>query len=465
MFPSRTLANRRPSVPGPGKWHFKVNTCQQRQSELYPDRPNGGAFGCGFDHQYGALGGHIGYYDRKSSRWSRDGKRVHEQGYSPDLIAAETVRIIDAHAASPKWRERPLFLWHATNAPHIHGETGGQPWTGKSELLEHFAHVCESGCDEIVGGARDTRHYAAVVLAMDQAFEATNRAMRRHGMLADALQVFLSDNGGPCHTSLCNRGLRGCKSTGFEGGHRAPALLHFPAMLGSARRRSSAPVHMVDFFATLVEAAAATQGGDGRRALLSARQAAPSSVSMWRQLDAARSFTEAPPHGGALAERVLVTQVAPATASVVQGNSYALVLTSNACSRANASADMYRYVPLQRSHGSEEKVFDLRRDPEQRTNIRHTSRGKFVAARLGHRYDAARSEALRLRNKAIAEGRMKGPNQGKGLVLSPHDYHCKHDRAAWFDETWSEVQANMCLGRRDDERTCAVESYCGGAEG
>ena len=85
---------------------------------------------------------------------------------------------------------------------------------------------------------------------------------------------------------------------------------------------------------------------------------------------------------------------------------------------------MYRYVPLQRSHGSEEKVFDLRSDPEQRTNIRHTSRGKFVAARLGHRYDAARSEALRMRNKAIAEGRMKGPNQGKGLVLSPHDYHC-----------------------------------------
>ena len=30
-----------------------------------------------------------------------------------------------------------------------------------------------------------------------------------------------------------------------------------------------------------------------------------------------------------------------------------------------------------------------------------------------------------------------------------------------------EVQANMCLGRRDEERTCAVESYCGcgGAEG
>ena len=60
---------------------------------------------------------------------------------------------------------------------------------------------------------------------------------------------------------------------------------------------------------------------------------------------------------------------------------------------------------------------------------------------------------------------MKGPNQGKGVVLPPHEYFCKHLRAAWFDETLSEVQGNICQGRRGEERTCAVESYCGGAEG
>ena len=78
---------------------------------------------------------------------------------------------------------------HATNAPHIHGEDHDQPdqpWTGKPELLERVAHVCESGCGD---RAYDTRHYAAVVLAMDEAFEATNAALQRHGMLDDALQV------------------------------------------------------------------------------------------------------------------------------------------------------------------------------------------------------------------------------------------------------------------------------------
>ena len=219
---------------------------------------------------------------------------------------------------------------------------------------------------------------------------------------------------------------------------------------------------MVDFFATLVEAAAVGQGRNGTRALLLASEAAPSSVSMWRQLDTARSFNEPLPHGGALAGRVIVTQVAPATGSVVQGNRYALVITSNACSKVNSTSDdMYRYVPLRREQGSEEKVFDLKRDPEQRKDIRHTSRGKFVAARLGRHYDEARDEAIRMRNMAIAEGRMKGPNQGRGVVLPPSEYFCLHVRHAWYDETWSEVQGDMCQGRREEERTCELESACG----
>jgi hypothetical protein len=66
-----------------------------------------------------------------------------------------------------------------------------------------------------------------------------------------------------------------------------------------------------------------------------------------------------------------------------------------------------------------------------------------------------------MRNTAIAEGRMKGSNQGKGVVLPPGEYFCIHVRDAWLDETWSEVQGDMCQGRREEERTCAIESACG----
>ena len=110
-----------------------------------------------------------------------------------------------------------------------------------------------------------------------------------------------------------------------------------------------------------------------------------------------------------------------------------------------------------------EKVFDLRKDPEQKDDIRHTSRGKLVAARLGQRYEEARSEAISRRNTAQAEGRMKGPNQGRGLVLPPGDYFCHHVRDAWFDEAWGEVKADMCTGRREEERIFAnaSSSSCG----
>ena len=97
----------------------------------------------------------------------------------------------------------------------------------------------------------------------------------------------------------------------------------------------------MDFFASFLEVAAVAHGSKGALALLSAREAAPSSVSMWRQLDDAAGFSETLPLGGALADRVLVTQVAPATGSVVEGNSYALVLTNDACSDAKSSSEMY----------------------------------------------------------------------------------------------------------------------------
>ena len=122
-----------------------------------------------------------------------------------------------------------------------------------------------------------------------------------------------------------------------------------------------------------------------------------------------------------------------------------------------------RYVPLRRNENVGEKVFDLRKDPEQRNDIRHTSRGKLVASRLGQRYDAARSEAISRRGTAIAEGRLKGSNQGKGVVLPPGDYFCRHARDAWFDETWAEVKGDMCQGRTEEERICAIGSSCYGS--
>ena len=74
-------------------------------------------------------------------------------------------------------------------------------------------------------------------------------------MLENALIAFMSDNGGPSMPIICNGGLRGGKGTPFEGGVRSPAFVYWPACLGRVQRMSGAPAHMVDWLATLAEAA------------------------------------------------------------------------------------------------------------------------------------------------------------------------------------------------------------------
>ena len=107
----------------------------------------------------------------------------------------------------------------------------------------------------------------------DAAVGSTIGALRRYHMLPSSLVLFLSDNGGPVMPSVCNGGLRGGKGTPFEGGVRSPAFVYWPACLGRVQRVSEEKAHMVDWLATLAEAAVighddATQQRLLRRAFL-----------------------------------------------------------------------------------------------------------------------------------------------------------------------------------------------------
>ena len=55
-----------------GKLHLNPRTCRHFGT--------GGAFGCGFDHQYGFLGGMSDYYEHHQT-WSRDGARAAQIGF------------------------------------------------------------------------------------------------------------------------------------------------------------------------------------------------------------------------------------------------------------------------------------------------------------------------------------------------------------------------------------------------
>lgn len=189
-----------------GKWHLGDASEEQPTAR-------------GFDHAYGLLGGWIDYatHERNGrSDWRRDGVELREEGWSTDLIARESVRLLEQRD-----RTQPLLLYVAFNAPHppLSPPPGAQV--------------------EKRNPARAQRETLKLVVAdLDRAIGAIVGAIERSPRARDTLVFFASDNGADPRFGGSNGELREGKATVFEGGIRVPALLWGPGRVapGSTRR-------------------------------------------------------------------------------------------------------------------------------------------------------------------------------------------------------------------------------------
>lgn len=416
-----------------GKFHFNPR--------LREAHPSGGSFGCGFDQQYGFVGGMTDYYDHHPS-WSRDGVRLREQGYATELFAAEAARIVRQHAAERP--HRPLFLWLALNAPHT-------PMQAPEAAVARFP----------ASYPPETRRYLAMVESMDSAFGVALEALRDTRMLPRALVLFLADNGGPMIPPVCNGGLRGGKGTPFEGGVRAPAFVRWPSCLGHQQRRSSAPAHMVDWLATFALAAAAGDGAEARaRRRQRLRRKAPHSASLWPALEG-RPLTPSSPLGP---RRQLVLQVAASSAGILRGK-WKLVIAAPRCLATPQDTPHTEPMPV---GGSGERfkadrfllwnVHGRNCSAREPTAARHGGGGAAGAAAAPPRGRecAARQEggrALVLHNGTNGE-RLRAA-QRAGARLQLFDLHADpHER---HDLLWSDNQRHELLISRRSNGTRRAE--------
>ena len=162
----------------------------------------------------------------------------------------EAVEIIESHQD----REEPLFLYLPLNSPHLPVSPSASA-KGKSQAGEYGDFTWET--DHVVGRVMD---------ALDAA-----------GMAENTLILFTSDNGGLWHwwefpafddggkaptTSRgdyvkqfghqSNADWRGTKADIFEGGHRVPFIVRWPAKVKEGQV-SDALVELTDLYATVAE--------------------------------------------------------------------------------------------------------------------------------------------------------------------------------------------------------------------
>jgi len=165
----------------------------------------------GFDHQYGHYNGALDYFTHIRDRgldWNRDDKPLREEGYTTDLIARESARLIAAHDTS-----RPLFLYVPFNAVH-------SPFQAPKSYIDMYPDVKPT----------NRRIYAAMLTCMDDAIGRIVAALDDRRMTANTLIIFCSDNGGVGAVSD-NGPFRGQKGSLYEGGIRAAALAVWPGVI------------------------------------------------------------------------------------------------------------------------------------------------------------------------------------------------------------------------------------------
>lgn len=208
-----------------GKWHLG-----HAKPEYLPLRR-------GFDHQYGLFLGMCDYFTHMEAGgfdWHRDDKVCRDEGYTTQLIAKESIRLIEHRD-----KNKPLFLYVPFNAVH-----------GPIQAPESYSKPYER-----LTGQR--RIYAGMVAAMDEGVGQILAAIGQQGMSSNTLVIFSSDNGGLINKgepTASNGPLRGGKGSLYEGGTRVPACATWPGHI-PAGAVVQEPLHIVDWYPTLLKLA------------------------------------------------------------------------------------------------------------------------------------------------------------------------------------------------------------------
>ena len=156
-------------------------------------------------------------------------------------FAKRTVDIIEKQAPASKNGE-PFFIYMPLNSPHT-PILPSEKWQGKSGISL----------------------YADFMMETDDAIGQVIQALEKNGIAENTLVIVTSDNGcspSADYETLAKHGhnpsanLRGHKADIFDGGHRIPFLVQWPAVV-KAGSKTEALTGMWDFMATAAEIAGA----------------------------------------------------------------------------------------------------------------------------------------------------------------------------------------------------------------
>ncbi|MCP5116450.1 MAG: arylsulfatase, partial [bacterium] len=184
-----------------GKWHLGDN---------WPYRPNER----GFDETVACWSGGV---TQAADWWGNDyfddtyyRNNVPEKfnGYCTDVFFDEGLRFIERNA------DRPFFLYLPTNAPHA------PYWVDK----KYSRPYAEQGVDE------PRASFYGMITNIDENFARLRGKLQELGIEDNTILIFMTDNGSSAGwRDGNNAGMRAGKGSNYDGGHRVPFFIRWPA--------------------------------------------------------------------------------------------------------------------------------------------------------------------------------------------------------------------------------------------
>ena len=208
-----------------GKWHLGDN---------YPFRPQDRGFREVLVHGGGGVGQTPDFWgnDYFDDTYWHNGKPEKHSGYCTDVWFDGAMRFIEAN------RDRPFFAYLATNAPH-------SPYN----VSERYSGLYE-------GKDVPNANFYGMVANIDENMGRLLGMLKSLDLEENTMLIFMTDNGtaaGFQRGKGFNAAMRGTKGSEYDGGHRVPCFIRWPAGgLGGGRDVSRLTSH-IDLLPTLIE--------------------------------------------------------------------------------------------------------------------------------------------------------------------------------------------------------------------
>ena len=197
-----------------GKWHLGDN---------YPYRPQDRGFHETLWYPSSHIGSAPDFWDNDyfDDTYWHNGRRRQFTGYTTDVFFREAMRWMREQAQAgqpflllPAHRRAARAAFRPGQLPRGHGSRRGQGQPAEARARQSREQLAR---------------YLAMIANIDENVGRLEAFLRETGLRDNTILVFLTDNGSTFGPRYFNAGMRGGKVTLWEGGHRVPCFIRWPA--------------------------------------------------------------------------------------------------------------------------------------------------------------------------------------------------------------------------------------------